>query len=166
LVRLDFDALIDRACRRLLDKGRVAVMSPHLPNLMAAEQRLLELGVAKDRLWALHVGAVGCERVTELLFDRTDRPRAIFVTDDNLVAPLLAGLQSAKVVPQKDVYVIAHCNWPRPVGRADQVEHIGFDVQEVLLAAKECLDAQRRGEPSPTLVVPPRFVGELKHPLS
>jgi DNA-binding LacI/PurR family transcriptional regulator len=132
---------------------------------MAAEQRLLALGVAKDRLWALHVGAVGCERVTELLFGRADKPDAIFVTDDNLVAPLLAGLESAKVEPKKDVYVIAHCNWPRPEGRAEQVEHIGFDVREVLLAAKECIDAQRRGEPSPTLVIPPRFAEELKYPM-
>jgi hypothetical protein len=165
LVTLDFDALLDRACARLLGKGRVAVVSPHLPNLMAAEQRLLALGVAKDRLWALHVGEVGCERVTELLFGRADKPDAIFVTDDNLVAPLLAGLESAKVEPMKDVYVIAHCNWPRPVGRAEQVEHIGFDVREVLLAAKECIDAQRRGEPSPTLVIPPRFAEELKYPM-
>jgi hypothetical protein len=165
LVRLDFDALIDRACQRLLGKGRVAVVSPHLPNLMAAEQRLIQLGVAKDRLWALHVGAVGCERVTELLFGRSDRPDAIFVTDDNLVTPLLAGLKSANVQPKKDVYVIAHCNWPRPVGRSDQVEHIGFDVKEVLLAAQECLAAQRRGETSPALVVPPRFADELKHPM-
>jgi len=163
LVALDFDALIERACSRLIDKGRVAVVSPHLPNLMAAEQRLLGLGLPKDRLWALHVGAVGCERVTELLFGRPDRPDAIFVTDDNLVDPLLIGLESAKIQPNRDVYVIAHCNWPRPMGPAEQVEHIGFDVREVLLAAKECIDAQRRGEPAPTLRVPPRFAAELKH---
>lgn len=165
LVRLDFDALIERACARLLGKGRVAVVSPHLPNLTAAEKRLIELGVPKDRLWALHVGAVGCERVTELLFGRDDRPDAIFVTDDNLVEPLLAGLKSAKIEPKKDVYVIAHCNWPMPVGRGDRVEHIGFDVREVLLAAKACLDAQREGDASPTLVIPPRFADELKHPV-
>jgi len=110
LVTLDFDALIDRACKRLIDKRRVAIVSPHLPNLTAAEQRLLSLGFAKDRLWALHVGAVGCERVTELLFGRPDRPEAVFVTDDNLVEPLLTGLASANVEPNKDVYVIAHCN--------------------------------------------------------
>jgi hypothetical protein len=165
LVSLDFEALIDRACSRLLDKGRVAVVSPHLPNLMATEKRLLELGLKKDRLWALHVGAVGCERVTELLFDRSDRPDAIFVTDDNLVAPLLAGLKRAKVRPKRDVYVLAHCNWPRPVGLSEGVEHLGFDVREVLRAAKACIDAQRAGEAPPTSVVKPRFLGELTQPL-
>jgi hypothetical protein len=165
LVNLDFDALIERACMRLRDKGRVAIVSPHLPNLIAAEQRLLRLGLPKDRLWALHVGAVGCDRVAELLFGRSDRPDAVFVTDDNLVAPLLAGLEAAKVRPRKDVYVIAHCNWPRPVGRAEDVDHIGFDVREVLRAAKECIDAQRRGEPAPTLTVAPRLADELKYPM-
>ena len=166
LVTLAFDTLIERACMRLKGKGRVAIVSPHLPNLMAAEQRLLGLGLRKDRLWALHVGAVGCDRVAELLFGRPDRPDAVFVTDDNLVAPLLSGLASAHVRPKKDVYVIAHCNWPRPVGSAEEVEHIGFDVREVFHAAKECIDAQRRGEPAPTLVVEPRFADELKYPIT
>jgi DNA-binding LacI/PurR family transcriptional regulator len=165
LVTLDFEGLIDRACSRLLDKGRVAVMSPHLPNLVATEKRLHALGMRKERLWSLHVGAVGCERVTELLFDRPDRPDAIFVTDDNLVDPLLAGLRRAKVRPKKSVYVLAHCNWPRPVGLADGVEHVGFDVREILRAAKQCIDAQNADGQPATRIVSPRFLGELIEPI-
>ena len=45
LVKLDFPGLIERATARLLEKGRrIAVMSPHLPKLAAAEQRLRALG--------------------------------------------------------------------------------------------------------------------------
>jgi len=167
LLSLDFNALIDRACVRLLEKGRrIAVMSPHAPNLERAQEGLLKRGLDKSHLWALHVAPVGCERITELLFDRADRPDAVFVTDDNLVTPLLAGLKRAKVRTRRDVHVLAHCNWPRPIGLADGVEHIGFDVQEVLCSAKECIDAQRDGEKAPGRLVPPRFIDELLHPKS
>jgi DNA-binding transcriptional regulator YhcF (GntR family) len=162
LLSLDFDALIQRACVRLMAKGRrIAVISPHAPNLARTEQCLLKRGLDKKRLWALHVAPIGCERITELLFTRDDRPDAVFVTDDNLVAPLLAGLKRAKVRPGRDVYVLAHCNWPRPIGVAEGVEHIGFDVREVLTTAKACIDAQRAGDTSPGRLVAPRFANEL-----
>ena len=155
LTRLDVDALLDRAAVRLRKKGRrVAVISPHALNLEHAQQSLAKEGFSKESVWALQVAPVGCEQMTELLFDRTDRPDAVFVTDDNLVKPFLAGLKRAKRKAGKDVYVLAHCNWPRPVGLAEGVEHIGFDVREVLAAAKECIDAHRQA--SPTRLVPPR----------
>lgn len=162
LLRLDFDGLIERAADRLLEKGRrVAVLSPHAPNLERTQQALYKRGLAKDKLWALHVAPVGCERITELLLDRADRPDALFVTDDNLVEPLIAGFKRAKVRPGRDVYVLAHCNWPRPIGAKEGVEHIGFDVREVLSAAKDTIDAVRAGSGSPNPVIPPRFAREL-----
>ncbi len=78
---------------------------------------------------------------------------------------MLAGLQRAKMQAGKDVYVLAHCNWPRPLGLAEGVEHLGFDVREVLCAGKELIDAHRAGAPLPTRIVPPRFLGELTRPL-
>ena len=41
------------------------------------------------------------------------------------------------------------------------VEHIGFDVREVLVTAKEIIDAQRADRPVPVRVVRPRFKNEL-----
>jgi DNA-binding LacI/PurR family transcriptional regulator len=168
LTRLDVDALLDRAAAQLRKKRarRVAVISPHAQNIERSVKALVKQGFTKDRVWALQVTPVGCAQLTELLFDRVDRPDAVFVTDDNLVAPFLAGLKRAKRKAGKDVYVLAHCNWPRPIGIAEGVEHIGFDVREILGAAKECIDAQRAGQASPTRVVPPRFLQELLHPFS
>jgi len=167
LVSLAFDALIERACDKLLERGkRIAVMSPHEPNLKAAEAYLTARGLPEAKLWPLHVAQVGCERVTELLFDRADRPDAVFVTDDNLISPLLRGLKRAKVEPGRDVYVLGHCNWPRPIGLGQGVEHIGFDVREIFAAAKACIDAQRAGEAAPTRTVHPRFSEELIEPLA
>lgn len=166
LLQLDFEGLIDRACRKLVEKGRrIAVVSPHADNLAATEQRLYTLGVPKERLWPLHVGPIGSEHVTELLFDRKERPDALFITDDNLVEPMLAGLKRAKVQPGQDVYVLAHCNWPRPYGLNAGIEHIGFDVREVLVTAKQLIDAQRAGEASATAKVTPRFLSELTLPM-
>jgi hypothetical protein len=168
LTRLDVDSLVDRAAERLKKKGarRIAVISPHAPNLERSQKALAKLGFPKDRVWALQVAPVGCAQMTELLFDRADRPDAVFLTDDNLVQPFLSGLKRAKRKAGKDVYVLSHCNWPRPVGLGEGVEHIGFDVREVLAAAKECIDAQRAGQESPTRLVPPRFANELVRPLS
>jgi hypothetical protein len=167
LLSLDFDALIERACARLLAKGRrIAVISPHAPNLDRTQACLLRRGLAKDHLLALHVAPVGCERIIELLFDRADRPDALFVTDDNLVEPLLAGLKRAKVRPGRDVYVLAHCNWPHPIGVKEGIEHIGFDVREVLCTAKECIDAVHAGQKAAGRTVPPRFANELTHSTS
>jgi hypothetical protein len=166
LTRLDVDSLLERAAGRLRKKGRrVAVISPHAHNLERALKSLAKQGFAKDRVWGLQVSPVGCEQMTELLFDRTDRPDAVFLTDDNLVPPFLLGLKRARRKAGRDVYVLAHCNWPRPIGLAEGVEHIGFDVREVLGAAKECIDAQRAGEASPTRLIAPRFADELTLPL-
>jgi hypothetical protein len=166
LVELDFAELIERASARLLERGdRVAVMSPHLPKLAAARECLEKLGLSGDRVLTMHAAPIGCERLTELLFDRKDHPDAIFVVDDNLIPPLLAGLTRAKVQAGKDVYVLAHCNWPRPLGMGEGVEHLGFDVREVLSAGKDLIDAQREGAPGGKRVVRARFLEELQHPL-
>jgi hypothetical protein len=166
LVKLDFAGLIERASARLLEKGkRIAVMSPHTPKLAAAQECLEGLGLRADQLVMVHAAPIGCERLTELMFDRTSRPDAIFVIDDNLVPPVLAGLQRANVQAGKDVYVLAHCNWPRPLGMSEGVEHLGFDVREVLCAGKELIDEHREGVPSPTRLIPARFLGELTRPI-
>jgi Bacterial regulatory proteins, gntR family len=162
LLGLDVSALIERACARVLKKGRrLAVFSPDACNLERARESLLRRGVDRKLLTVLHVAPVGCETLTELLFERPDRPDAVFVTDDSLVRPLLVGLGRAKVRPGRDVHVLAHCNWPRPIGATEGIEHIGFDVRELLSAAKEYFDARRDGEDSPGGVVPPRFANEI-----
>jgi GntR family transcriptional regulator len=164
LVRLDVESLVDRAAARLAQHGRrAAVISPHGRILALAENSFARHGFEGKRLWTLQV-SVGCEQMTELLFQRGDRPDAVFLTDDNLVDPFLAGLRRAKLRAGEDVYVLAHCNWPRPLGLADGVEHIGFDVREVLGLAKDCIADQRSGCSAPNRVVRPRFGDELVHP--
>jgi serine/threonine protein kinase len=166
LVELDFAGLIERASMRLLERrGIIAVMSPHAPKLVAARERLEALGLPADRLLTVHAAPIGCERLTELMFDRENHPDAIFVVDDNLIPPLLAGLERAKVRAGKDVYVLAHCNWPRPLGSPEGVEHLGFDVREVLCAGKDLIDAHGEGTPFVKRVIPARFLEELTRPL-
>lgn len=160
LLKLDHDAWVDRACARLLERGRrIALVSPALGALSAAEQRLK--AVRTDRLWPLLVGRHGTEHVSELLFLRDDRPDAVLITDEALVEPVVTGMKRAKVRPGQDVFVLAHCNWPRPQGPRTGVERIGFDVREVLGMAKESVDEQRTGHPALARSVPPRFAHEL-----
>ena len=162
LLGLDVAAFVERAAARLVTRGRrVAVFSPDATHLVLARESLLARGADKRLVAALHVAPVGCETLTRLLFERPDRPEAVFVTDDALVPPLLAGLKRAKLRPRRDVYVLAHCNWPRPVGAAEGVEHLGFDARELLGAAKRSIDAQRAGDVPADHLVAPRFANEL-----
>jgi len=164
VVALDVDALIDRAASRLAGAGRVAVLSPHAADLEIARARLPARGLS-----TYHVTPVGCDALTRLLFERAERPDAVLLTDDSLVAPLLAGLEQARVRPRSDVRVLAHCHWPFPVGAAAGVEHVGFDAREILAMAKAALDAQRASSvvapeaPVPK-TVPARFARELATP--
>lgn len=166
LVSLAFDQLLDRACTRIKEVGkRVVVMSPHGEHCKAVAERLERQGLDPGQVRIMHCAALGCERITQLLFERADRPDTVFVTDDNLVEPMLLGLQQARVEPGS-VHLLSHCNWPRPLGLSEGVEHIGFDVREVFSASRTCFDALRGGQPSPTLSIPPRFLSELTQPLS
>jgi DNA-binding LacI/PurR family transcriptional regulator len=162
LVNLAFDTLIERACKSVLQGGRrVAVLSPHAQVLESATRCLLGLGLPEANYTGMLVTPVGAESITRLLLERADRPDAIFVTDDNLIEPLLRGFEAAKIRPKRDVYVLGHCNWPHPIGIEEGVDHIGFDVREIFLAAKEVVEAQRDGDPSPKRTVEPRFASEL-----
>jgi Bacterial regulatory proteins, gntR family len=170
LLDLDMASFFERAAARVAARARgrrVAVLSPDAAHLARGASALRAHGVDGKRLGLLHIAPVGCEALTELLFDRADRPGALLVTDDSLVAPLLAGLARAKVRidsgARRDLYVLAHCHWPRPVGAEAGVEHLGFDARELLAAAKACLDAQRAGAPCGGRVLPPRFADELPY---
>jgi DNA-binding transcriptional ArsR family regulator len=165
LVSLGFDQLIERACDRIKQVGeRIVVMSPHGAHCKAVAERLEQQGMEASRVRVMHCAALGCERITQLLFERADRPDTVFVTDDNLVEPMLLGLHRAHVEPGS-VHLLSHCNWPQPLGLSEGVEHIGFDVREVFSASRTCFEAQRGGELAPTISIPPRFLGELTQPL-
>ena len=140
-------------------------MSPHLPKLVAAEQRLRALGQPSDRLWALQVAPIGCERVAELLFDRKNRPDVIFATDDNLVEPLLAGLRRAKMEPGKDVYVLAHCNWPQAARHVGGRGASRIRRQGGALRGQGLHRCPARGRVVSDALVPARFLEELTRPL-
>jgi DNA-binding transcriptional ArsR family regulator len=162
-IALDVDALIDRACARLLARGtRLAVFSPEAAHLARVEASLRDFGLPKRHLTTVHVGPVGCEKVTELLFERADHPDAVLVADDALTAPLLAGFARARLRAGRDVRVLARCTFPFVADVADGVERLGFDAAEVLASAKERLDARREGRAASTHVVPPRFPAELR----
>ncbi len=165
LIDLSFDAFIERACARLEELGgRIAVLSPHDRTLRAIEQGLRAAGVHADAARTYHVGALGCERVAELLFERADRPDSVFVTDDNLLEPTLLGLERAGLRPGS-VHVLSHCNWPYPLGSWPGVEYLGFDVREIFAAARAYFSASERAPlPQPIASIQPRFESELLAP--
>jgi len=162
LLALDIGRVMEHASSRLTGVGqRISIFSPYAPDLERAQESLLKRGIDKKQLSTLHVAPVGCEKLVELLFQRPDRPDVVFVTDDSLVPPLVAGLEHAGMRIGHDVYVLAYCNSPLPPGCPEGVDYIGFDVHEVLALAKEIIDAQRHGTQAPVRAIRPRFANEL-----
>jgi len=159
---LDFAALIERASARLMKAGRgrrIARFSHRTRPTSSARERASSAAARREP-------AVDAARRARRLREARRAPvraarsgDAVFVTDDSLVAPLLAGLERARVRVRRDVHVLAHCTWPRPLGVAEGVEHIGFDAREVLAAAKESPRRATRGR----AVAGPRRAPALRH---
>lgn len=63
---------------------------------------------------------------------QTERPDALIIWDDNLVAAATAGLVAAGVRVPDDVLVVAHCNYPVPTPAAVETVRLGYDACEVI----------------------------------
>ncbi len=157
----DFCSFVDRALDYLHARGRrrVAVIAPwwngtrqtkHFRDQIAAR------GWPAQEAWWLHAdpfnfqgqtNLTGISGLVRLLFqpERTQRPDALIVGDDNLVPGAVAGLAAAGVTAPRDVEVVAHWNFPLPVPTAP-FHYLGFDVGQLLRTCVKILEQQRGGE--------------------
>jgi hypothetical protein len=93
-----------------------------------------------------------CAReVAQLLMQpsQPDRPDGIFVTDDNFLEHVTAGVADAGVRAPRDVTIVSHCNFPWPTPSALPVRRVGFDVREILRIGMEAIDRMRLGQRLP-----------------
>ena len=152
-VRHDLASLHRRALQALAAEGCRRVAAIALADSMgegAERSYFHDAGLEWRPQWFQRVGreAVECAaNLVRLLMDYPERkrPDGLFIVDDNLVEPVSAGLVAAGILPDRDLRVVAHCNWPWPVPSVLPIRRIGFDVADVLRRSLDVIDAIRTG---------------------
>ena len=76
-----------------------------------------------------------------------EHPEAILITDDHLVAGVIAGLDAVGKVPGRDVAVVAYINVPSPNPMVPGVVYIGADIPALLEHGVMMLENRRLGRP-------------------
>lgn len=172
VVYVDMDAFLDRALDRLAERKRkrlaavnmTFVMDDRYPALLetAARRRGIAL-VPNGVQWCHPDLPAAATSLVRLLVQgpRAERPDALLVNDDHLVAPVAAGLLAAGVKVGEELDVIAHANFPLQEPSPAVIVRLGFDCREILRTCAASLDAQRAGRTVPELTrVKPVFAEE------
>lgn len=86
-------------------------------------------------------------RSVHLLVDRNskDKPDALLITDDSLIAPASAGLVDAAVRVPRDLKVVAWSNLPSTVPGILPIVRVGFDLRLMLHMALEQIERMKMG---------------------
>ncbi|MBA3684008.1 MAG: GntR family transcriptional regulator [Planctomycetes bacterium] len=89
------------------------------------------------------------------------RPDALFIADDNLLEPAVAGVLDAGLRLGVDIDIVGHANFPLTGQGEGPVRRLGFDVDEVLASAIAILvDMRAKGRREVRRQVPAVFAEE------
>jgi hypothetical protein len=171
-VRLSMEAFIDKALDYLAERGRrrIAVISHDVwtgPPLQYFLNGLAARGQESRPYWIqfcnidVPEAANACGHLLAHNFTlqkAKDRYDAIFITDDHLVAPAMAGLASGGA---RGIDIVAHGNFPavsapEPSYEGLSIRRLGFDAHDVMRACIDLIDKQRQGlaVPEASLIEP------------
>jgi DNA-binding LacI/PurR family transcriptional regulator len=143
-LQLDNMALIDKSIEYLRSQGRrrVALLMPpdhtwSSPFVVRLMETIAQAGMETRPYWIGRVSLqtpVGAHDYIHLLFQphQKDRPDALFITDDNLTEPALAGLAAAGMTMPMPLTVVTHCNFPDPISQVLPAYRVGYDMRQVL----------------------------------
>ena len=149
--------LPEKALRCLAKRGRrrVAILIPTFHR--RGEQSTDELislaarcGLTTYRHWVQGIDFGSPEWAanwTELICrSGSQRPDALFITDDNLVPSATQGLLNAGVRVPEDIEVVAHGNFPYLTPSAVSARRIGYDMRQLFRLSLDMIERSRAGE--------------------
>jgi hypothetical protein len=113
----------------------------------------LERGMRSEPFWLHGLDArdtYPAQRIAELMLrlPKRDRPDALYVMDDHLVADATRGVLDSGVRVGRDLDVMAHCNFPYPPHANCPVTFVGYDIRAACEAALELITDQLAGGPA------------------
>jgi DNA-binding LacI/PurR family transcriptional regulator len=139
----------------------------NLDQIFLAELR--RHGLSAKPYWVCNVARdSGPRSVSDALrllleLDGEKRPDGLILGDDNTVEAAAAGMMSSSLRVGQDFDVVAHCNFPDPVGANFAFARLGYDCRQMIRLALERLDARRRGEKADGLtLIEPVFEWERR----
>jgi hypothetical protein len=131
----DWAAFFDRACAWLAERGRRRVAltqaTPGFETEIASA--IARHGLNTRPQWTVPVHVhhrASASTIAQLLLDRPDgeRPDALIVAGDNLIAPALQGVLARGLSVPRDLDTVVHCNWPTESEPILPVRQLGFDA--------------------------------------
>ena len=151
-VSLDNASLIDKSLEFLRARGRhrVAVLADpgwlH-ENGETLQQSLDAHGLQSRPYWIQGVPTLARQAASNcvhlLAHSRAVEPfDGLFVADDNLVEPALAGLLASGTRVPGDVEIVTHANFPSPQPSFVPLQRVGFSAHEILRACLQSLEWQ------------------------
>ena len=169
----DIDAFLPNAFDYLASRGRKRVAVIRLggathASLGSIQALAAERGLILRPHWlqAAFVGSPEWSRQTALLLlheGQAERPDAVVITDDNLVAGFTEGIRDSGIRVVADgeprrthsLEVVAQANFPYATRSAVPAKRLGYSITHVLAACLERIEQQRRGEsPPPHTAIP------------
>ena len=167
-VYVDHGSFMTKATEYLLGRNRtrIAVIRNETDGFASLLDRALAAGANSRPFWSLSASGLhpaSAVNIVRVLFDRpqAERPDALVITDDNLVEHVLSALISAGISVPDDLEVVAHCNWPAPVGSVLPVKRLGYDVGELMSVCVRLLERSASPDPGTKLLIPARFEEEI-----
>lgn len=169
VMKHDYRMLAQMAVERLLLRGvsRVAVLMAARTRetvVAAVEQRVRDSGAICRPEWVhgihhLPEGVWEASRLIRLLCTpaQPERPDGLIVLNENLLPPVLAGLQECGVVPGREMQIVSHCNIPATKPLVCGLDYVAFNAKSLLLHSIDRL-RQPRPEAEGVEFIPPEYV--------
>lgn len=173
MIKFDIDDFFRKAFVTMTAHGRrkAAIFSIHLDRHMADQHTLLALaaqhGIEVRDYWRHGFSndtRPQATAVTQLLMHLpdADRPDTLIIADDNLIDPIIAGLNAARVRVPEELQLIVLSNYPAPPPPSLSVQMLYFDCRAMLATALESLLHQREAlagnaPPVPAITALPAF---------
>jgi DNA-binding LacI/PurR family transcriptional regulator len=171
------NSFVRLAVRHLLERGRRRIAHLRLDECHVdvddGDRIIASLPAPVRPVWLQMIpfgpilrGAAGVVRLLMQLHGE-DRPDALVVHDDNLIAPVIAGLMSCGVRVPDNVEVVALANFPCPRTHELPITRIGLDCFDLMQRCIDVIDMQRRGEKPPECTfLPAVFADQTKRSVS
>jgi len=171
-VLTDGNVFWQKSYELLLGQGCEKIAIMHRNSTLQRTKHFLEeeIGLHIENHYFLGA-SIDCELATinliSLMFHPQNnlRPDALIIGDDNLENAILKGLIQNNVIPQKDVKIISHCNWPHYNNSPFPITYYGFETIDILNKAIDMISFQQKnpGQVPDNIRVSPVMEHQLKY---